>query len=125
MQGSREIVLLILPWRHDLGLRALQHPRRSDLGQEVHIEFIRKDHHLMRLQVCVMEPNTSQTGDPVRVVIFGHELGPFPHPTYLMEPAAYRFRRHLKAVFGLERRCECRTTPAGAAPAIGPRGRFE
>ena len=32
--------LLIFSWRHDLGLRALRHPRCPDLGQEVDIEFI-------------------------------------------------------------------------------------
>jgi hypothetical protein len=111
MQRPSEIVRLILPWRHDLGLRALRHPSRPDLGQEVNTEFIRKDHHLMRLQVFVMKPNTRQTVDPVRVVIFGHQLGPFPHPAYLVEPASYRFRRHLDAVFGLERRRECSITP--------------
>ena len=92
MQRPSEIVLLVLPWRHDLSLRALRHPRRPDLGQEVNIEFIRKDHHLMRLQVFVLKPNTGQPLDPVRVVIFGDQLGPFPDPAHLVEPAAHGFR---------------------------------
>lgn len=35
MQRSSQIGLLIFAWRHDLGLRAVRHPRRPDLGQEV------------------------------------------------------------------------------------------
>src|SRR4030095_16690988 len=49
MQCPCERVLLILPWCHDLYLRTLRHPRRPDFGEEGNIEFIRKDHHLMRL----------------------------------------------------------------------------
>ena len=64
----RAITSACVPW----GIHAA-----PNLGREVNIEFIRKDHHLMRLQVFVMEPNTSQTGDPVRVVILGHELARF------------------------------------------------
>jgi hypothetical protein len=50
MQRPSQIVLLVLPWRHDLCLRTLWHPRRPDLGQQVNIKFIRKDHHLMGWQ---------------------------------------------------------------------------
>jgi putative transposase len=67
MQRPSEIVFLILPWRHDLFLRALQHPSHADFRQEVDIEFIRKDHHLMRPQVFVLKPNPSQPLDPVWV----------------------------------------------------------
>src|SRR5262245_59039043 len=45
-----QIVFLVRAWRHDFFLGALEHPGGSDLRQEVDIEFIRKDHHLMRLQ---------------------------------------------------------------------------
>jgi hypothetical protein len=61
----------------------------------------------------------------VRGVVTGNQFGPFPHPAALLAPAAYRVRRHRKAVFGLERRYECCPTPAGAAQALGPRDRFE
>src|SRR5215468_4687973 len=72
-----------------------------------------------------MKPNTGQPCEPVWVVIFGHELGSFPYPVQFVEPTAYCFRRHLDAMFGLERRGEGRTTPPRAAPAIGPWGFFE
>src|SRR6185295_14602376 len=120
-----QIVLLVLAWGHHLFLRPLWHPGRSNLRQQVDIEFIRKDHPLMRLQMFALKPNARQTLDPVWVVIFGHQLGPFPHPAHLVEPAAHGFRGHCDAVFGLERRREGGTTPAGATPAIGPRGSFE
>ena len=92
MQRPSEIVLLIFSWRHDLGLRALRHPRCPDLGQEVDIEFIDKDHHLMRVQVFVLKSHAGQPLNPVRVIIFGDQLGPFPDPAYLMEPATHGFR---------------------------------
>ena len=125
MQCPSQIVFLVLAWRHDLVLRALRHPRCSDLWQEVNIELIRKHHDFMRLQVFVMKPNARQTLAPVWVIIFGHQLGPFPHPAHLVEPAAHGFCGHLNAVFGLERRREGGTTPPGAAPAIGAWGGFE
>src|SRR5262245_59526151 len=74
MQRPSHVVLLMLPWCHDLSLRALRHPGRPDFGQEVDIECLRKDHHLTRLQVFVMKPNEGEALDPVWVVIFGHEL---------------------------------------------------
>ena len=91
----------------------------------MNVEFIRTDHHLMRLQVFVMKPNTGQTFDPLWVIIFGHELGAFPHPADLVEPAADGFCGPLDPVFGLECRREGGTTPAGTALAIGTRGDFE
>ena len=56
---------------------------------------------------------------------FGDQLGPFPDPAYLMEPATHGFRCDRDAVFGLERRSEGGTTPQCAAPAIGTWGFFE
>jgi hypothetical protein len=58
----------------------------------MHSEFIGKDHHLMGLQIFVVQPNAGQTLNPVRVIIFGYQLGAFPHPAHLVEPAAYGFR---------------------------------
>ena len=124
-QRPSEIVLLILPWRHHFGLRTLGHPRCADLRQEVDIELIRKHHHLMCVEVFVLKPNPSHAFDPVRVVIFGHQLGSIPAPADLMEPAPHGFRRDLDAVFCRQRGGEGRTTPSGAAPAIGPWGFFE
>ena len=125
MQCPSQMVFLILAWRHDLLLHALRHPNHPDLREEVNIKFIRKDHYLMRLQVFGMKPNANQTLDPVRVIIFGYQLGAFPYPAHLMEPAPHGFCRHLNAVFDLEPCRESGTTSAGAAPAIGTRGRFE
>src|SRR5262245_47336128 len=73
----------------------------------------------------MLKPNPGQAFNPVRVVIFGHQFGPFPDPPNLMEPATYGFRRDLDTMFGLERRRQGGTTPAGAAPAVGTRGFFE
>ena len=125
MQRTSQIVLLIFAWRHDLFLCPLWHPGCPDLRQQVNIEFIRKEHDLMGLQVFVTKPNAGQTLNPLWVIIFGHQLSPFPHPAYLVEPAAHGFRRHLDAVFGLERRGERGTAPSRAAPAIGSGGFFE
>ena len=94
-------------------------------SQEMNVECIRKDHHLMRLQVFVLKPNPGQTFEPVWVVIFGHELGAFPHPAALVEPAAHGFCGHCEAVFGPKRRREGGTTPPRAAPAISTWGFFE
>src|SRR5215471_19731778 len=91
----------------------------------MNIEFIRKDEYLMSLQGFDLKPNACQTLGPVRVIIFGHQLGPFPYPADLMEPASHSVCRHRNAVLGLEGRGECGTTPPGAAPAIGTRSRFE
>src|SRR4029453_9082983 len=91
MQRPSEIGLLIFSWRHDLSLRALRHPRCPDLGQEVDIEFIYQDHPLMRLQVFVLKSNAGQPLTPVRVIILGAQLAPFPDPADLMEPATHGF----------------------------------
>ena len=91
MQRPRQIVLLVLPWCHDFHLGALGHPGRPHLGQQVHIQLIGKDHHLVRRQVFVMKAHTGQPFDPVWVVIFRDQLGPFPYPADLVEPAADRF----------------------------------
>ena len=72
-----------------------------------------------------MKSNAGQPFDPVRVVIFRDQLGPFPYPADLVEPAASRFRRDLNAVSRFERGCERGTTPTGAPPTIRTRGRFE
>src|SRR6266581_4207636 len=99
IERTSKIVFFILPWRHDFLLAALGHPRGTDLGQQMNIEFISKDHHLMRLQLLSMPPNPGQALDPLGVVVFGHQLGPFPHPAHVMEPASYGPCGNLQAVF--------------------------
>src|SRR6516164_8641191 len=84
------------------------------------IEFISKDHHLMRLQALGMKANPGQALDPLRVVIFGDALGPFPHPAHGMEPASDGPDGHLQALFRLELGRQRGTTPPRPAPAIGP-----
>ncbi len=58
IQRPSQIVLLVLSWGHHLFLRPLRHPGGPDLRQQMNIEFIRKNHHFMRLQVFLMKPNT-------------------------------------------------------------------
>src|SRR5438445_12529356 len=118
MQRTSQIVLLIFAWRHDLFLCPLWHPGCPDLRQQVNIEFIRKEHDLMGLQVFVTKPNAGQTLNPLWVIIFGHPLSSFSHAAYLVVPGAHGLRRALTAVFPLERRCERCTAPSVAAPAL-------
>ena len=42
--------------------------------------------------VFVLQSNAGQPLTPVRVIIFGDQLGPFPDPADLMEPATHGFR---------------------------------
>ena len=119
IERTSQIVFFILPWRHDFCLAPLGHPRSPDFGQQMDIEFIRKDQHLMRLQALGMPPNPGQALDPLWVVIFRHQFGPFPYPAHVMEPASYGPCGNLQAVFRLELRRQRGTTPPRPAPAIG------
>ena len=89
------------------------------------VEFIRKDHHLMGLQLCGMPPNPGQAFHPLWIVIFGRQLGPFPYPADLVEPAAHGFCGYIDAMFRLECQRERGTAPPRAAPAVGPWGFFQ
>jgi len=120
MERASQIVFFILPWRHDFLLAPLRHPRGTDFGQQMDIEFIRKDHHRIRLPLLRMPPNPGQSLDALGVVIFRPQLGPFPHPAHLMEPAPDGPRRHFQAMLGLELGSQRGTAPPRAAPAIGP-----
>src|SRR5919109_3489991 len=121
VEGASEIMLFILPGCHHFLLAPLGHPGRPHLGQQMDIECISKHPHLTRLQALGMPANASQALDPLRVVIFGYQLGPFPHPTHVMEPAPDGPSGYFQAVFGLELGCQRGTTPPRPAPAIGPR----
>jgi hypothetical protein len=92
VESASQIALGILAWRHDFLLLAFRHPGRPDFGEEMDIKLIGKDHNLMRLQVLSMKANASQALDALRVVVFSHQLGAFPHPTHLMEPTPNRPR---------------------------------
>ena len=125
IERPSEIVFFIFPGRHDFLLAPLGHPGRSDLGQQMHIELIGKDHHLARWQARGMKPKAGQARDPLRIIIFGHQLGPLPHPAHFMEPAAYGPSRNLQPGFGLELGCQRGPTPPRPAPTIGPWWRLE
>src|SRR5215467_9971081 len=125
IERASKIVFFILPWRHDFLLAPLGHPRGTDFGQQMDIEFISNDHDLTRLQALGMKANPGQALDPLRVVIFGDQLGPFPHPAHVMEPASDGPGGNLQAVFRLELGSQRGTTPPRPAPAIGPRWRLE
>src|SRR5918998_2727220 len=76
IERTSQVVLLVLARRHDLFLASFGPPGRPDLGQQVNIEFISKDHHLMVLQGFGLIPDTSQTLEPFGIVIFSYQLGP-------------------------------------------------
>jgi len=120
IEGASQGVFFVLPWRHDFLLAALGYPCGPNLGQQVDIECIRKDHHLMCLPRLRMQANPGQALGPFRIVIFGDQLGAFPHPTQLMEPAAHGPCGHLQPVFRPQLRRQRGTTPSRPAPAIGP-----
>src|SRR5262245_40026048 len=125
MQRPSQIVFLVRAWRPNFFLGALEHPGGSDLRQEVDIGWFRQHHHLMDLQPFSMPPNPGHAFHSLRVVIFGRQLGPFPHPADLVEPAAHGFGGHRDAMLGLACHGERGTAPAGPAPTIGPGGFFE
>src|SRR5207248_1942285 len=75
---------------------------------------------LTRLQALGMQANPGQALDPLRLVIFGHQLGPFPHPAHGIEPVPYSPSGNLQAVFRLELGSQRGTTLMHPAPAIGP-----
>jgi hypothetical protein len=110
------------PWRQDLGLGAWRPPSRTALEPQAQSAFSRHAHHRPRWPGFGRDPPASPTVEPGRVGICGPARGPLPPPAALREPAAYRVRRPLKAVGGVERRRAGRPTPAGAAPALGPPG---
>ena len=125
IEGTCKIVFFILAWGHDFLLTPAGHPGGTDLGQEMEIEFIRKDNHLIRLQVLNLPPNPGQAFHLLRIVIFGHQFGPFPYPAQFMQPAPHRPSGDFQVMFGVELACQCGTTPAGATPSKGPRGYLE
>src|SRR4029450_1860637 len=93
IECTSQRMFFILPWRHDFLLAPLGPPRSTDFGQQMDIEFSSKDHHLIRWQLLSMPPNPRQALDPLWVVIFGHQLGPFPHPAHGHEASVGRSMR--------------------------------
>jgi hypothetical protein len=51
IQGASQKVLRMLAECHDCLLAPFWPPGRADLGQQVDVKFIGKDHHLMGLQL--------------------------------------------------------------------------
>ena len=89
------------------------------------IECIGKDQHLVRWQLFGVPPNVGQALNPLGIVIFGHELRPFPDPTPLMQPPTHGPGGDLQPVLDLGFSRQRGTTPAGATPAIHVRRRLE
>src|SRR5215467_1298871 len=77
IERASKRVFFILPWRHDFLLAPLRHPRGTDFGQQMDIEFIRKDHHLIRLQLLRMPPNPGQSLDSLGSLSFALSLARF------------------------------------------------
>ena len=102
IQGASEVVLRVLAGGHDFLLGPFGHPGRADLGQQVDIELIGKNHHLMHLPQLAMKSNTGQAFDPLWIIILGNQLRPFPYLIHLVEPAAYSPCGYFKPEFSLE-----------------------
>src|SRR5215831_20284980 len=90
IERTSERVFFVLPWRHDYLLAPLGHPRRPDLGQHMDSECIRTDEHLMGLPMRALLAHPGQALAPLRIIIFGPQLGSFPHLPQCMEPAPHR-----------------------------------
>jgi hypothetical protein len=91
IERSRQVVLLVLAWRHDGQWRALRHPGTAHLRPQVNIQFIRTHHGLTPLQLLVDKTDVSQTIDPLRSVVLGHQLRSLPDPAEFMEPSGAWF----------------------------------
>src|SRR2546428_315734 len=83
------------------------------------IMHIAKAHPRMAVQALAMPRNPGQALAPLRRVIWGPKLGPFPPPAHVMDPSSYGPRGHPQAVLRLELGYQRRTTPPRPAPAIG------
>jgi hypothetical protein len=79
VECTSEIGFFILPWRHHFLLAPFGHPRGTDLGPQMDIEFIRKDQSLLCLPWLSMPPNPGQAFDPLRIglvySLIGHRIG--------------------------------------------------
>ena len=95
------------------------------LGPQRDIAVIGKDQPLVRGQLFGVPPHVGQALNPLGIVIFGHELRPFPDPTPLMQPPTHGPGGDLQLVLNLECSRQRGTTPAGATPAIHARRRLE
>ena len=89
------------------------------------IEFVRKHHGFTQFEVLEDIPDAGQAVDPLGIVVFGHQLGSLPYPADLVHPAAHRLSRDREAPFSRQSQSQGGATPAGAAPAVGPRGGLE
>jgi hypothetical protein len=118
-------VLRVLAGGDDFLLGPSGYPGGTDLGPQVDIELIGKDHDLMCLQRLGMKPNLGQAFDPLGIIILGDQLRPFPYPTHLMEPASYGPSGYFKPMFSLEFHGQRGATPARATPTIGMRCSLE
>ena len=125
IEHTGQIVLLIFAGCHDFLLCAFGSPCRTDPWQQMDIEFIDKHHHVMGVQWLRMKTNPGQALDPLGVVIFGDQFGPFPDPAQFTEPPPHGPSRDGQAMFGREFDRQGRATLPRPAPAIGTCRRLE
>jgi len=90
-------------------------------NQFMDIEFIGTDQHLLRWQLFGVPPHVGQALDPLGIVIFGHQLRPFPHPAHLIQPPAHGPGGDLQPMLDLAFPRQRGTTPTGATAAIRSR----
>jgi hypothetical protein len=121
-EGPGQVVYLVLAWRHAFQLAPLGHPGRANFGQQVDMQFVRKDHGLIGLELLEHPADAGQAVDPLGIIVFGDQLGPLPHPADVMEPAAQGLSRDREAPVGLQGQGQRGTAPARPAPPIRPGG---
>src|SRR5712692_11193281 len=108
--------LVVGPRGQDFELLTFGHPLRADFGQQTESEFIGKEQRGPGRQRLAGVADARQLLHPLRVVIFGSQLGPLPYPAQFVQPAAHRFGRHWHAPADLQLQGQRRATPA-----TGPR----
>jgi hypothetical protein len=77
IEGTSQVVFLVLARCHDGQLGAARPPRTAPVGQQVHIQLIRKHHGLTPRQLFVDEADVRQAVDPLRVVALATSFARF------------------------------------------------
>jgi hypothetical protein len=121
---SREVGLCRGPRGHDGPWEAWRPPGGADLGSQVALQCLSTHHSRAAFELLNARPAVGHAREPRGIVVFGHQWGAFPHPAARMEPTPQRLRRDRQPACALPGQGQRRTTPTGAAPAIGPRGSF-
>jgi hypothetical protein len=103
VESAGQVMLCVLARRHDRHLAPFGHPGTPHCGQQMDIQFVRKNHRLRGLELLKYLPDARQTGYALRVVVFGDQLGTLPDPADLVEPAPPRLGGDRDAALGLQR----------------------